>query len=72
MEPFNEASTLSLSALAVLQILYSTELVLASGLAREVATVVHGRLWQLSILYLEIEISHRSGKEACIHSIPRP
>ena len=66
VEPFNEASTLSLSTLAVQQILYSTEPVLASGLDREGGTVVQGRLWQLSILYLESEISHQYGKEACI------
>ena len=61
---------LSLSALAVSQILYSTEPVLASGLGQEGGTVVQGRLWQLSILYFESEISHQSGKEACIHSTP--
>ena len=66
VEPFNEASTLSLSALAIPQILYST----ASGLDREGWTVVLGRLRQLSILHLESEISHQSGKEACIHSTP--
>ena len=71
VQPFNEASTLSLSALAVPQILYRTEPVLASGLDREGGTVVQGRLRQLSILYLESEISHQSGKEACIHSTPR-
>ena len=70
VKPFNEASTLSLSTLAVPQILYSTESVLASGFDREGGTVVQGRLWQLSILYLESEISHQSGKDACIHSTP--
>ena len=71
VEPFNEVSTLSLSTLAVPQILYSTEPVLASGLDWEGGTDVQGRLWQLSILYLESEISLKSGKEACIHSTPR-
>ena len=52
VEPFNEASTLSLSTLAVPQILYSTELILASGLDQEGGTVVQGRLRQLSVLYL--------------------
>ena len=70
VEPFNEASTLSLSTLAVPQILYSTEPVLASGLDQEGGTVVQGRLRQLSILYLKSEISNESGKEAYIHSIP--
>ena len=42
VEPFNEASTLALtlSALAVPQILYNTEPVLASGLDQEGGTVV--------------------------------
>ena len=71
VEPFNETTTLSLSTLAVPQILYSTEPVLASGLDREGGTVGQGRLRQLSILYLESEISHQSGKEACIHSTPQ-
>ena len=62
---------LSLSALANPQIVYSTELVLASGLEQEGGTVVLGRLRQLSIMHLEIEISHQYGKEACIHSTPR-
>ena len=44
VEPFNEASTLSL---AVPQILNSTEPVLASGLDREGGTVVQVRLRQL-------------------------
>ena len=61
---------LSLSALAIPQILYSSELVLASGLEQEGETVVLGRLRQLSIMNLEIEISHKYGKEACIHSTP--
>ena len=39
--PFNEASTLSLSTLAVPQILYSTEPVLASGLDQEGGTAVN-------------------------------
>ena len=71
VEPFNEASTLSLSTLAVPQILYSTEPGLTSDLDRESGTVVQGGLRQLSILYLESEISHQSGKEACIHSTPQ-
>ena len=70
VEPFNEVSTLSPSALAIPQILYSTEPVLASGLDQEGGTVVLGRLRQLSILHLENEILHQSGKEACIHSTP--
>ena len=57
---------LSLSALAVPQILYSTEPVLASGLDQEGGTVVLGILRQLSVLHLESEISRQSGKEACI------
>jgi hypothetical protein len=72
VEPFNEASTLSLSTLAVPQILYSTEPVLASGLDREGGTDVQGRPRQLSIPYLESEISHQYGKEACIHSTLQP
>ena len=59
---------LSLSALAIPQILYSTEPVLASGLDQEGGTDVLGRLWQLSIMYFESEISHQSGKEACFLS----
>ena len=70
VETFNEAWTLSISALAVPQILYSTEPILASGLDREGGPVVLGRLRQLSILKLVSEISHQSGKEACIHSTP--
>ena len=61
---------LSLSALAIPQILYSTEPFLASGLDQEGGTVVLGGLWQLSILHLESEISHQYGKEACMHSTP--
>ena len=49
VEPYNEASTLSLSALAIPQILYSREPVLASGLDQEGGTVVLGRLRQPSI-----------------------
>ena len=60
VEPFNEESTLSLSALDIPQILYSIEPVLDSGLDQEGGTVVLGRLWQLSILPLESEISHQS------------
>ena len=52
VEPFNEASTLSLSALANPQILYIREPFLASGLDWEGGTVVLGRLRQLSILNL--------------------
>ena len=70
VEPFNEASTIFLSALAIPQILYSTEPVLASGLDQEGGTLVLGRLGKLSILHLESEISHQSGKEACVHSTP--
>ena len=54
--PVNEASTLSLTALAVPQILYSKEPILASGLDQEGGTVVLGRLLQRSILHLESEI----------------
>ena len=42
----------SLYALAIPQILYNTEPVLASGLDRKGGTVVLGRLRQLSILHL--------------------
>ena len=40
VEPFNEASLLSLFTLAIPQILYSTEPFLASGLDQEDGTVV--------------------------------
>ena len=50
-EPFNEVSLLSLSAIAIPQILYSTEPVSASGLDQEGGTVVLGSLRQLSILH---------------------
>ena len=46
--------------------MYSTEKVLASGLDRLGGAVVLSRLLQLSIMHLENEISHQSGKEASI------
>ena len=52
VEPFNEMSTLSLSALAIPQILYSTVPVLAFGLDQKDGTVVPGGLRQVLILHL--------------------